>query len=203
MNYKSEGAIQMNSSNHNIVTGDYTINANKSIKMSATFGSKETINGLLTFGFPGEFNIGKQVNILGGKMEVNSINPLGGFDVNVGPAGSLTSSSMNALGFDLSTLGKYKLGAKVAIDMHSMGPISIVSDLPMGILLENLLGTINIQATGKIAIENKIGSLGAILDELMQALLQLNVPTGVGPSGTPINAPALTAVQTKLKALLA
>ena len=32
---------QLNSSNHNIVTGDYTINANKSIKMSATFGSKD------------------------------------------------------------------------------------------------------------------------------------------------------------------
>ena len=41
-----------------------------------------------------------------------------------------------------------------------------------------------------------------ILKNLEEALLQLNVPTGVGPSGTPINAPALTAVQTKLKALL-
>ena len=203
MNYKSEGAIQMNSSNHNIVTGDYTINANKSIKMSATFGSKETINGLLTFGFPGEFNIGKQINILGGKMEVNSINPLGGFDVNVGPAGSLTSSSMNALGFNLSTLGMYSLDAKLKIDMSTVGPVSISSSTIGSVTMENALGTVSVGSIGKIAIENKIGSLGAILDELMQALLQLNVPTGVGPSGPPINAPALTAVQVKLKALLA
>ena len=111
MNYKSEGAIQMNSSNHNIVTGDYTINANKSIKMSATFGSKETINGLLTFGFPREFNIGKQVNILGGKMEVNSINPLG-FDVNVRSSGALTSSTMNALGFKSTFVKNMKLMQK-------------------------------------------------------------------------------------------
>jgi len=202
MNLKSEGSVQFNSSNHNIVTGDYSVNATKTLNFSSLMGSKETVNGLLTLGYPGEPNVGKQVNILGGKMELNSINPLGGFDVNVGPVGSLTSSSMNALGFDLSTLGKYNLSAKVGIDMNSLGPITIVSDLPMGILLENLLGTINIQATGKIAIKNKIGSLGAILDELMKALAQLTVPTGTGPSGPPINAPALTAVQLKLKALL-
>ena len=70
------------------------------------------------------------------------------------------------------------------------------------VTLENALGTVEIESFGKIAIENKVGTLGTILDELMQALLQLSVPTGVGPSGTPINAPALTAVQTKLKALL-
>ena len=34
MNLRSEGALQLNSSNHNIETGDYTINANKTIKMS-------------------------------------------------------------------------------------------------------------------------------------------------------------------------
>ena len=203
VNMKSSGSIQFNSSNHSIVTGDYNVNANKSLTMSATMGSKETINGLLTFGLPSDPGIGKQVNVLGGKIEFNSVNPLGGFDVNVGPIKPITSYSMNAKGFDLFSIGKYNLDAKVGIDMTSMGPVTIVSDLPMGILLENTLGTINIQATGKISIENKIGSLGALLDELMQALAQLTVPTGTGPSGPPINAAALTAVQTKLKALLA
>ena len=203
VNMKSSGSIQFNSSNHSIVTGDYNVNANKSLTMSATMGSKETINGLLTFGLPSDPGIGKQVNVLGGKIEFNSVNPLGGFDVNVGPIKPITSYSMNASGFDLFTIGKYNLDAKVGIDMTTMGPVSIATDLPMGILLENALGTINIQATGKISIENKIGSLGALLDELMQALAQLTVPTGTGPSGPPINAAALTAVQTKLKALLA
>ena len=156
MNLRAEGALQLNSSNHNIVTGDYTINANKSIKMSATFGSKESINGLLTFGFPGEFNIGKQINILAGKMEVNSINPLGGFDVNVGPVGSLTSSSMNALGFDFTTLGRYSLDAKLKIDMSTMGPVSISSSTIGSVTMENALGTVSVGSIGKIAIENKI-----------------------------------------------
>ena len=116
--------------------------------------------------------------------------------------GSLTSSSMNALGFDFTTLGRYSLDAKLKIDMSTMGPVSISSSTIGSVTMENALGTVSVGSIGKIAIENKIGSLGAILDELMQALLQLNVPTGVGPSGPPINAPALTAVQVKLKALL-
>ena len=86
--------------------------------------------------------------------------------------------------------------------MNSLGPISLSTTLG-SVTLENSLGTIEIESFGKIAIENKIGTLGTILDELMKALLNLNVPTGVGPSGFPINTPALTAVQTKLKALLA
>ena len=202
MNFKSEGAIQMNSSNHNIVTGDYTINANKTIKMSSTFGSLETINGLLTLGIPGKVNVGKQINVLGGRIETNSINPLGGFDVNVGPEGSLTSSTMSALGFTSKTFGGFEVDAEVQIAMNSLGPISLSTTLG-SVTLENALGTVEIQSAGKIAIENKIGTLGAILDELMKALSQLTVPTGTGPSGTPINAPALEAVTTKLKALLA
>ena len=165
-------------------------------------GAKETINGLLTFGYPGAPNIGKQINMLAGKMEVNAINPAGGFDINVGPFGSLTSSTMNTLGFSLSTLGRYSLDAKLKIDMSTLGPISISSSTIGSVTMENLLGTVQVGSIGKIAIKNKIGSLGAILDELMSALLQLNVPTGVGPSGPPINAPALTAIQLKLKAVL-
>ena len=202
MNLKSEGSVQFNSSNHNIVTGDYSVSANKTLNFSATMGAKETINGLLTFGYPGAPNIGKQINMLAGKMEINAINPAGGFDVNVGPFGSLTSSTMNTLGFSLSTLGRYSLDAKLKIDMSTLGPISISSSTIGSVTMENILGTVQVGSIGKIAIKNKIGSLGAILDELMSALLQLNVPTGVGPSGPPINAPALTAIQLKLKALL-
>ena len=109
---------------------------------------------------------------------------------------------MNTLGFSLSTLGRYSLDAKLKIDMSTLGPISISSSTIGSVTMENLLGTVQVGSIGKIAIKNKIGSLGAILDELMSALLQLNVPTGVGPSGPPINAPALTAIQLKLKALL-
>ena len=203
MNFESDGAVQFDTSNFNIVSsGDYTVNSNKTIKMSSTFGSLETINGLLTLGIPGKVNIGKQINVLGGRIETNSINPLGGFDVNVGPEGSLTSSKMSALGFTSKTFGSFEVDAEVQIAMNSLGPISLSTTLG-SVTLENALGTIEIESFGKIAIENKIGTLGTILDELMKALLNLNVPTGVGPSGFPINTPALTAVQTKLKALLA
>ena len=157
---------------------------------------------MLTLGIPGKVNIGKQINVLGGRIETNSINPLGGFDVNVGPEGSLTSSKMSALGFTSKTFGSFEVDAEVQIAMNSLGPISLSTTLG-SVTLENALGTIEIESFGKIAIENKIGTLGTILDELMKALLNLNVPTGVGPSGFPINTPALTAVQTKLKALLA
>ena len=200
MNLRSEGALQLNSSNHNIVTGDYTINANKTIKMSATFGAKETINGLLTLGIPGEPNVGKQINILGGKMEVNSINPLGGFDVNVGPVGSLTSSSMNALGYKVDTLGQIKMDAKLGMKFDTLLTYNV--DAKTALSLKTAMGEMSLSPPGQITLKGPAFSLGALLDELMTALAQLTVPTGTGPSGPPINAAALQAVQQKLGTLL-
>ena len=200
MNLRSEGALQLNSSNHNIVTGDYTINANKTIKMSATFGAKETINGLLTLGIPGEPNVGKQINILGGKMEVNSINPLGGFDVNVGPVGSLTSSSMNALGYKVDTLGQIKMDAKLGMKFDTLLTYNV--DAKTALSLKTAMGEMSLSPAGQITLKGPAFSLGALLDELMTALAQLTVPTGTGPSGPPINAAALQAVQQKLGTLL-
>ena len=42
MNFESDGAVQFDTSNFNIVSsGDYTVNSNKTIKMSSTLDQKK------------------------------------------------------------------------------------------------------------------------------------------------------------------
>ena len=84
MNFESDGAVQFDTSNFNIVSsGDYTVNSNKTIKMSCDIWQFRNYKWFANFR-NGKVNIGKQINVLGGRIETNSINPLGGFDVNVG-----------------------------------------------------------------------------------------------------------------------
>ena len=54
-----------------------------------------------------------------------------------------------------------------------------------------------------LKFESKKITLGSVLSELLAALKTLSVPTGVGPSGSPINTPAFEAVDQKLKQMLA
>lgn len=51
-------------------------------------------------------------------------------------------------------------------------------------------------------IETGSESLKTILTDLIEAIEQLTVTTGVGPSGVPINLPAFTAIKTRLDGLL-
>ena len=53
-----------------------------------------------------------------------------------------------------------------------------------------------------INFNSKNVTLGSVLSELMLALKNLTVPTGVGPSGIPINLSAFEAVNQKLKQML-
>lgn len=54
----------------------------------------------------------------------------------------------------------------------------------------------------KVRIESKSGeSIKAILEDLLDAITQLTVTTGVGPSGTPINALDFTNIKTRINQL--
>lgn len=53
-----------------------------------------------------------------------------------------------------------------------------------------------------VRIENKTGeSIKKLLDDLIDAITQITVPTGVGPSGTPINALNFTEIKTRINQL--
>ncbi|CAB5221480.1 hypothetical protein UFOVP244_175 [uncultured Caudovirales phage] len=51
---------------------------------------------------------------------------------------------------------------------------------------------------GKVSIKGATGEVIDLLSQLLQAIAQMTVPTGVGPSGPPINASAFAQIQTKL-----
>ena len=68
--------------------------------------------------------------------------------------------------------------------------------------MKNVLGEVSIATSGKLKFSSLKVTLGQVLAELMLALKGLSVPTGVGPSGTPINTPAFEAVEQKLKQML-
>jgi hypothetical protein len=70
------------------------------------------------------------------------------------------------------------------------------------IIIKNALGEISIDPAGILNFHSKNITLGSVLSELMLALKNLTVPTGVGPSGIPINLPAFEAVNQKLKQML-
>lgn len=54
----------------------------------------------------------------------------------------------------------------------------------------------------KVRIESKSGeSIKVILDDLLDAIAQLTVTTGMGPSGTPINALDFTNIKTRINQL--
>lgn len=59
-----------------------------------------------------------------------------------------------------------------------------------------------IRISEKLQLKNKDTSLKDILTDLITALTTMTVPTGVGPSGTPINAADFEAVQMEIDKLL-
>ena len=60
---------------------------------------------------------------------------------------------------------------------------------------------INIISAGKVEIKG-LESLKTILDDLITQITMLTVPTGVGPSGVPINSAAFNLIKTRLNNVL-
>lgn len=61
--------------------------------------------------------------------------------------------------------------------------------------------TLKIDKAG-FALQRQNESLKKLLEELLDAIAQLTVPTGTGPSGVPVNAAAFTSLKQRLTNLL-
>ncbi len=101
----------------------------------------------------------------------------------------------------------------VVIAYSEIDSISIVHDNVKittgsdGVKIENSQSTLEIKdseisiVSGKVEIKG-LESLKTILDDLITQITMLTVPTGVGPSGVPINSAAFTAIKTRLNNVL-
>ena len=201
---KSEGEMQLNSGKLGISTQDFSIKASKTVDISALMGSREVVNGLLTFGSPHTPSVGKEITTLAGKIELNSVFPvpgLTGIIMNVGPRGTLSTMSITPTGSSfISPAGSvsFTTGGGFKVTTADDFKITAAQNLSM----KNILGEVSIATSGKLKFSSLKVTLGQVLAELMLALKGLSVPTGVGPSGTPINTPAFEAVEQKLKQML-
>jgi phage baseplate assembly protein gpV len=64
-------------------------------------------------------------------------------------------------------------------------------------------GALEVKSDSPMVIASSAESLGPLIQELIDEIKLLTVPTGTGPSGTPINAPQFTALATRFESLLA
>ena len=136
-------------------------------------------------------------------MQFNTVNPvplLTGIEMNVGPNGEQTKLEAVSSGFNLKTIGKTEIDSKVSVNLKTVG--TFTNDAKTSLTNKTALGQLSIEESGKLKFESNKVTLGTVLAELMVALKGLTVPTGTGPSGQPINLPAFTAVENKLKQML-
>lgn len=78
--------------------------------------------------------------------------------------------------------------------------VSVINETSK-LLIESKGITIN-AGSGKVSIGNQSNSLLSILSDLIMEISQITVPTGVGPSGFPVNKPMFDIYSNKLKALM-
>lgn len=199
--YHSDAETSVTSASYNLTSNDVNITANKQLSINTTMGSEEVVNGLLTAGSVNKPPYGKVVTVLGGKMQFNTVNPvplLTGIEFNVGPLGSLSKMIMDTTGLSfLSGLGSFDVNAGKGFSVKTAKDYDIFA---LGSLtMANVLGEFSMDKAGVLNLSSKKITFGSILSELMLALKSLSVPTGTGPSGTPINTPAFEAVEQKLK----
>lgn len=176
---------------------NYTTEGKKVEKIE--INSIETINGILPD--LGNIGVAKRIEAISGSMEFKTLNPaIGGFDFQVGPFGFPTEVNFGATGIKMTSyLGDIDIFATRGFKVGTIQGIELKSTLT-GIDISNRMGELSISpATGHITLGNKVGSLYKTLDQMLDAIMQLTVPTGTGPSGPPIN----VSIFTKLKAELA
>ena len=204
--YHTSGDTSVSAAAYNLNATDINIQSNKQLNINSTMGSSEIINGLFTGGSASNPGYGKVVTTLAGKMQFNTYNPaplLSGFEFNSGPIPWPYASSMKSgiMGFDYnSKLGRF--GVQVGADFNVTAGTNIDMFSGTFVRIENALGGISIDPAGILNFNSKNITLGFVLSELMLALKNLTVPTGVGPSGIPINVAAFEAVDQKLKQML-
>ena len=206
--YHTSGDTSVSAAAYNLTATDINIQANKQLNINSTYGSSEILNGLFTRGSPATPGYGKVVTTLAGKMQFNTENPislLSGYEFNAGPEGKASSMKSGIEGFDYtSKLGKFGVvvGQDFNVEAGLNFEISVGKTVASSIIIKNALGEISIDPAGILNFNSNNITLGSVLSELMLAVKNLTVPTGVGPSGIPINLPAFEAVDLKLKQML-
>ena len=152
-------------------------------------------------GAPG-INTMSIINVLGNTLIENE-NPVSKIAINVGPKGLPTNFELGPSGLSLTAArnAEFTLATGNFEVACALGNLDLFAS--KNAKMSTALGNIEIKTTGLIEIKNKTQSFATIMEELLTEILALNVPTGTGPSGTPINSAKFTAIQTKLRGLFA
>ena len=190
--FNAQGSIGMQSG------GGLTVNATDSIQESifgllpmASMGYSRKTDATL-----GKIGFESKDNILSGGIEMNlgiaglgagiAIKPLGDIELtsNLGLTGIKGSALLGDVQFS-SLLSTMKLG--LAGDVKLSGLLASLALKTSGSAqMSGLLGEVTIGTSGKVKVKGLMASLGEILKELIDQILNHTHPTGTGPSGPPM-----------------
>lgn len=199
---RSSATTIRNDGDFSIDTGAYSVNSDGSLSLlsSDTFTvtaqnqSKETVTGK-------PFLTAKTIQALTGNIQIEATTPTNNINLDIGPFGATSSLSVGIEGlkvfsaagnadfslplgkFESSTLRGVTFSDGVKIDLNT----KLGAQVKMGAL---------------VSIKNEASSLKQVFDKLIDAILQMNVPTGSGPSGTAINAAQFQALKTEIGTFL-
>ena len=124
--------------------------------------------------------------------------PLKLTQLEVSPGGITLQSNALTIGeIKLESLGKVVSDSAMGFEVKDRKSISIKKESVPGIATE-----ISINEAGLVSIKNQTTSLFSILNELLTALISLNVGTGTGPSTPPLNAAQFSKIQADLSTFL-
>ena len=157
------------------IKGDKTDDIYGSVTRSIVADLDETVRGSVSWDITGDFD--KSV--------------MGSFTIDA--TGAISISTKDT--FDISILSDYTVDCKGAITMSAIGDISILDATGSGIKISGGQVEIGGKAAG---LFDSVLQIEAQLEALIDAIMQLTVPTGTGPSGPPINAAAFTQVKVQL-----
>lgn len=80
--------------------------------------------------------------------------------------------------------------------------VSLSATVAGEVELKNQMAQISLGVSGRIKVSNQADNLGSILKDLLQAILNLDVQTGVGKSSKPVNIVEFQAIARRLQMLL-
>jgi len=176
----------------NSTSGGVTIKALRNIE--------EVITGI-------SFTTGKSTTLQFGSIYQDITVPLvtDGHYMRLGPLGAISEFSQTTLGTKFFSNGVNGFEVNVPlgpIKFNSLLGVDIADSI--SIKLSNLIGgQISIEETGLLSLKSGLGqNLKTFLDNLLLAITKITVPTGTGPSGTPLNTSEFTTLQQNLAQLL-
>ena len=122
-----------------------------------------------------------------------SVDPATG-DAQFQSQGDVTGYAKGAL--DVTVDGDTSVTSTGDVTVNTKGGLAVeaFSDID----IKNKVGGMKIGADGKVAFGSSAAELLDLIDQLIKAIQQINVGTGVGPSSTPLNAAAFMQIGVKL-----